>query len=96
MSLKTLALIASGLFIINAVHADTTTLDKNAAHQAIQQYKTLRSECAQAKGEARKQCFSKLSASTKKYKLAKQFLGEAPAGSASRQGNNTANLADIK
>ncbi len=90
MSLKTLTLIATSYFIISISHAEVPKLDRGTALQAIQEYKILRSECAQAIGDERKACFAKLSATTKVYKRAKQFIDKSGAD----KNQEVANLAD--
>ncbi len=96
MSLNTLTLIATSFFMLGSAHAETSKLDSNTAQQAIHVYKTLRSECAQARGDERKQCFAKLSATTQQYKRAKQFINQPTASPNGQQGDDMTKLADIQ
>ncbi|MFL0800551.1 MAG: hypothetical protein K6L80_08890 [Agarilytica sp.] len=94
MSFKRLTLIATSFIIIGSAYAEQPLLDKGTARHIIEEYKTLRNECAQAMGSERKQCFAKLSASTKQYKFAKKSVDSLnnPKGSTHR---NLTNLADV-
>ncbi len=96
MSLQRQILVATSFFIITATHADTLTLDKYSAQHVVEEYKTLRSECAKTSGDERKQCFAKLSATTNNYKQAKRFLDNAPNNTVSGKNSDMTNLADIQ
>ncbi len=62
--------------MLGASHAQSEQLkvSSDTAKQIVSDYKALRSYCSRTQEQARRDCFSKLSATTSDYKVAKFFL----------------------
>lgn len=62
--------------ILSASHAQSEQIKVNpdTAKQIVSDYKSLRSYCSRTQEQARRDCFSKLSATTEEYKVAKFIL----------------------
>ncbi|PCK08929.1 MAG: hypothetical protein COA42_06705 [Alteromonadaceae bacterium] len=75
--------ITALVFIFSSMHIAAEVTNTNLSEQIksaqgqVDKYKSLRLNCANAKGASQKQCYRKLNAATGDYKAAKRLLGEA-------------------
>lgn len=82
------SIIFASILGASSAHSEQLKVDSDIAKQIVNDYKALRSYCSLTQDQARRDCFSKLSATTSDYKVAKFFL--------SKQESQTNTIADAQ
>lgn len=68
------SIIVASILITSHAHSEQLKVNPDTAKQIVSDYKALRSYCSRTQDQARRDCFSKLSATTADYKVAKFYL----------------------
>lgn len=66
----------ASILLPSYAQAESENIDRELAEQIVNDYRVLRTQCADAQGTDRRSCFSELSATTKTYKISKDYLAQ--------------------
>lgn len=70
------SIIAVSILSASYAQSEQIKVNSDTAKQIVSDYKALRSYCSRTQEQVRRDCFSKLSATTAEYKVAKFFISK--------------------